>query len=168
MGRYVERNEDMPWRNIMGLLGIDQFPVNTGTITTSEYAHNMQVMKFSKYDPVVLCRETLSEDLNVLCLSGSPNKHNGLCITVWPFPDGLTKDTEQDEVSTRQELKQQTRYLAEEYEWDVAEPRKKTCFGPHGTCPQVLTDTAKAVQYLNEMKDGVSSFQGTTMQEATV
>lgn len=47
MGRYVERNEDMPCRNIMGLLGIDQFPVNTGTITTSEYAHNMQVMKFS-------------------------------------------------------------------------------------------------------------------------
>ena len=115
-----------------------------------------------------MCRETLSDDLNVLCLSGSPNKHNGLYITVWPFPDGLAKDTEQDEVSTCQELKQQTRYLAEEYEWDAAEPRKKRCFGPHGTCPQVLTDTAKAVQYLNETKDGVRSFQGTTKQEASV
>lgn len=31
----------------MGLVGVDQFLVKTGTITTYEQAHNMRVMKFS-------------------------------------------------------------------------------------------------------------------------
>lgn len=42
----------------------------------------------------------------------------------------------------------------------MAEARKKRCFEPHGTCPQVLTDTAKGVQYLNEMKDSVLQLPG--------
>ncbi|KCV70324.1 elongation factor 2 [Fonticula alba] len=52
MGRYVEAIEDCPAGNIVGLVGVDQFLVKTGTITTSETAHNMRVMKFS-VSPVV-------------------------------------------------------------------------------------------------------------------
>jgi elongation factor 2 len=52
MGRYVEPIEDCPAGNILGLVGIDQFLLKTGTLTTSETAHNMKVMKFS-VSPVV-------------------------------------------------------------------------------------------------------------------
>lgn len=52
MGRYVESIEDCPCGNIVGLVGIDQYLLKSGTITTSETAHNMKVMKFS-VSPVV-------------------------------------------------------------------------------------------------------------------
>jgi len=52
MGRYIEPIEDVPAGNIVGLVGVDQFLVKTGTITTSASAHNMKVMKFS-VSPVV-------------------------------------------------------------------------------------------------------------------
>ncbi|XP_061538811.1 elongation factor 2-like [Phycodurus eques] len=52
MGRYSEPIEDVPCGNIVGLVGVDQFLVKTGTITTFEHAHNMKVMKFS-VSPVV-------------------------------------------------------------------------------------------------------------------
>merc|ERR1712071_734369 len=52
MGRYVEAIEDVPAGNICGLVGVDQFLVKTGTISTFKDAHNMKVMKFS-VSPVV-------------------------------------------------------------------------------------------------------------------
>ena len=52
MGRYIEAIEDVPSGNICGLVGVDQFLVKTGTITTFKEAHNMKVMKFS-VSPVV-------------------------------------------------------------------------------------------------------------------
>lgn len=52
MGRYVEPIEDVPAGNILGLVGVDQFLLKSGTLTTSETAHNLKVMKFS-VSPVV-------------------------------------------------------------------------------------------------------------------
>jgi elongation factor 2 len=52
MGRYTEPLEDCPCGNTIGLVGIDQFLVKSGTISTSETAHNIKVMKFS-VSPVV-------------------------------------------------------------------------------------------------------------------
>merc|ERR1712107_968073 len=52
MGGRVEAIEDVPAGNICGLVGVDQFLVKTGTITTCKEAHNMKVMKFS-VSPVV-------------------------------------------------------------------------------------------------------------------
>lgn len=52
MGRYIEPIEDVPCGNICGLVGVDQYMVKTGTISTLEEAHNMKVMKFS-VSPVV-------------------------------------------------------------------------------------------------------------------
>ncbi|KAH8919820.1 eukaryotic translation elongation factor 2 [Atractiella rhizophila] len=52
MGRYVEPIEDCPAGNIVGLVGVDQFLLKSGTLTTSETAHNMKVMRFS-VSPVV-------------------------------------------------------------------------------------------------------------------
>jgi elongation factor 2 len=52
MGRYTEPLEDCPCGNTIGLVGVDQFLIKSGTITTSEVAHNIKVMKFS-VSPVV-------------------------------------------------------------------------------------------------------------------
>lgn len=52
MGRTVEPIEDCPCGNTIGLVGIDQFLVKSGTLSTSAEAHNIKVMKFS-VSPVV-------------------------------------------------------------------------------------------------------------------
>ena len=52
MGRTVEQIDDCPAGNIIGLVGIDQFLLKSGTITTSETSHNLKIMKFS-VSPVV-------------------------------------------------------------------------------------------------------------------
>lgn len=51
MGRYIEAIENVPCGNIVGLVGVDQFLVKTGTITTYEHAHNLKVsiVKDKKY-----------------------------------------------------------------------------------------------------------------------
>jgi len=43
MGRSVEAIEDVPAGNICGLVGVDQFLIKTGTISTFKDAHNMKV-----------------------------------------------------------------------------------------------------------------------------
>jgi elongation factor 2 len=52
MGSRIEAIEDVPCGNICGLVGVDQYLVKTGTITTFKEAHNLKVMKFS-VSPVV-------------------------------------------------------------------------------------------------------------------
>lgn len=52
MGRTVEPIEDCPCGNTIALVGIDQYLVKSGTISSSKEAHNIKVMKFS-VSPVV-------------------------------------------------------------------------------------------------------------------
>jgi elongation factor 2 len=52
MGRTVEYIPDVPCGNTVGLVGVDQYLVKTGTISDSEDAHNIRVMKYS-VSPVV-------------------------------------------------------------------------------------------------------------------
>merc|ERR1719362_2584008 len=117
MGGRVEAIEEVPAGNICGLVGVDQFLVKTGTLTTFKDAHNMKVMKFSvspvvrvavecknpadlpklveglkrlaKSDPMVQC---IIEESGQMCLSKSPNKHNRLFMRAVPMPDGLAED----------------------------------------------------------------------------
>ena len=50
MGRYTEPIEDVPCGNICGLVGVDQYLVKTGTITTFENAHNLRVSDILKIE----------------------------------------------------------------------------------------------------------------------
>ncbi|CAG8497944.1 10358_t:CDS:2 [Dentiscutata erythropus] len=52
MGRYIEPIDDCPAGNIIAIVGVDQYLLKSGTITTSETAHNLKIMKFS-VSPVV-------------------------------------------------------------------------------------------------------------------
>merc|ERR1711931_56945 len=105
MGRYTEPIENVPCGNIFGLVGVDQFLVKTGTITTLENAHNMKQMKFSvspvvrvavepkdpqhlpklveglkrlaKSDPMVL---TLTEESGEHIVAGAGELHLEICL----------------------------------------------------------------------------------------
>jgi elongation factor 2 len=52
MGKYVEPIPDVPCGNTVGLVGVDQYLVKTGTISDHDDAHNIRVMKYS-VSPVV-------------------------------------------------------------------------------------------------------------------
>jgi len=52
MGRNTEPVEDVPCGNTVGLVGVDEYLLKSGTISSSEHAHNIRVMKFS-VSPVV-------------------------------------------------------------------------------------------------------------------
>jgi len=236
MGRYTEPLEDCPCGNTIGLVGVDQYLIKSGTITTSEVAHNFKVMKFSvspvvrvavepknpsdlpklveglkrlaKSDPCVQCyieesgehivagagelhleiclkdlaedfagielrmtdpvvsfRETVTTESNQVCLSKSPNKHNRLYLKAEPFTDGLAEDIENGKINSRDDPKNRAKILAETHNWDVGDARKIWCFGPETTGANLLVDTTKAVQYLNEIKDSfVAAFQWATKE----
>ena len=99
MGRFVEAIEDVPAGNICGMVGVDQFLVKTGTITTFKDAHNMKVMKFSvspvvrvavepknpadllkrlaKSDPMVQC---IIEESGEHIIAGAGEHHLEICL----------------------------------------------------------------------------------------
>lgn len=105
MGRYTEPIEDVPCGNICGLVGVDQYLIKTGSITTFEASHNMKQMKFSvspvvrvavepvdpqhlpklveglkrlaKSDPMVL---TLTEESGEHIVAGAGELHLEICL----------------------------------------------------------------------------------------
>lgn len=236
MGRYVEAIDDCPAGNIIGLVGVDQFLLKSGTISTSEVAHNLKVMKFSvspvvqvavevknandlprlveglkrlsKSDPCVQCytsesgehivagagelhleiclkdleedhaqvplktgapvvsyRETVSTESSMVCLSKSPNKHNRIYMKAMPLSEELSLDIEDGKVSSKDDPNARSKVLEDEYQWDRTDARKIWCFGPDTTGPNLLVDTTKGVQYLNEIKDScVAAFQWATKE----
>jgi len=236
MGRSNEPIEGVPAGNIVGLVGVDQFLLKSGTLTTSETAHNFKVMKFSvspvvrvavgvknpndlpklveglkrlsKSDPCVLTsisesgehivagagelhleiclkdleedhagvplkisppvvsyRETVTGDSSMTALSKSPNKHNRLYVSATPLAEEVSKDIEAGKIGPRDDFKARARLLADEHGWDVTDARKIWCFGPDTSGANLLVDTSKAVQYLNEIKDSVvSGFQWATRE----
>eukprot|EP00968_Pinguiococcus_pyrenoidosus_P025412 scaffold6029_cov277-Pinguiococcus_pyrenoidosus.AAC.2 len=52
MGRYVEQVQDVPAGNTCALVGVDQYLLKSGTLTTEETGHCIKTMKFS-VSPVV-------------------------------------------------------------------------------------------------------------------
>ncbi|TFY66409.1 hypothetical protein EVG20_g4685 [Dentipellis fragilis] len=89
MGRYVEPIEDCPAGNIVGLVGIDQFLLKTGTLTTSETAHNMKVMKFSVSPVVQVAVEVKNAaDLPKLVEGLKRLSKSDPCVQAWISPTG--------------------------------------------------------------------------------
>lgn len=98
-------------------------------------------------------------------LSKSQNKHNRLYMTCGPIDEELSKAIESGKIHPRDDFKIRARTLADEYGWDVTDARKIWCFGPETTGPNLLVDTSKGVQYLNEIKDScVAAFQWATKE----
>merc|ERR1712127_1127662 len=238
MAGKVEAVPDVPCGNTVGLIGVDQYLLKQGTITTAEDAHNIRVMKYSvslvvrvavdvknaadlpklveglkklsKSDPLVLCyteesgehiiagcgelhleiclkdlieeyakcdlkqgdpvvtyKETITAESSQMCLSKSPNKHNRLFLKGCPLTDELSDLIESEEMGPKAESKERTRRLVDEFDWDKTDATKIWCYGSDNNGPNIVVDTAKGVQFLNEIKDSVeAAFQWATREGA--
>ena len=105
-------------------------------------------------EPVVPFRETVLALSNQVCLAKSPNRHNRLYMTAEPLhpdlvlmmDDGLM--TPKDDVNTRKKI------LVNDFKWDPNDAVKIWAMGPEGDdTTNMLVETAKGVQYLNEIRD---------------
>ena len=123
-------------------------------------------LKFSA--PIVPYRETVLAESTIVALSKSPNKHNRIYVKAAPLDEELSKAIEDGTVKSDDDLKLRARVLADEFGWDVADARRIWCFGPDTNGPNLLVDTTKGVQYLNEIRDScVAGFQWATKEGVT-
>merc|ERR1712079_197210 len=105
MGRTTEQIADVPCGNTVALVGVDQFLLKSGTITTLDSAHNIADMKYSvspvvkvavrakegkdlpklveglkklsKSDPLVICT---TEESGEHVIAGCGELHVGICL----------------------------------------------------------------------------------------
>jgi len=118
-----------------------------------------------KGDPVVTYKETITEESSQMCLSKSPNKHNRLFVKANPLGDELSQMIEDEKIGPKTDLKERSKILCDEFEWDKTDSQKIWCFGPDNTGPNCFVDVAKGVQFLNEIKDSVeAAFQWATKE----
>lgn len=124
-----------------------------------------------KSDPVVSYKETITELSSMTCLSKSPNKHNRLFCGGQPLSEDFCELVDDGKITPRQDVKQRAKIICEKFGsdpenvnyWDANDARKIWCFGPDQTGPNIVADTSKGVQYLNEIKDSViAGFQWAT------
>lgn len=236
MGKTVEYIPDVPCGNTVGIVGIDQFLMKTGTISDHVDSHCIRNMKYSvspvvrvavspknpadlpklleglkklgksdplvqitseetgqhiiagsgelhveiclhdlttyftnveivKSDPIVSYRETVSTTSTMVCLSKSPNKHNRLYTVATPLDDGLPERIEKGDIGPKDDQKARKKILQEDYKWEKFEIEKIWAFGPENSGPNMLVDTTKGVQYMNELRDSMeSAFQWVTKE----
>jgi len=114
--------------------------------------------------PVVSFCETVRAHTDIDCVSKSPNKHNRIYLRAEPLDDKLCLAIDKKDFDPSMDKKLRARKLADEFKWDITEARKIWAFGcPPDGIANVLCDSTKGVQYLNEVKDSmVSGFIQTT------
>jgi elongation factor 2 len=231
MGSKVENLHDCPAGNTVGLVGVDQYLVKSGTITNSDVAYPLKAMKFSvapvvrvavepkvasdlpklveglnklsKSDPcllisheetgehivagagelhleiclkdlqddyagipvicsppVVSFRETVQKLSSVVCMSKSANKLNRLMCQAEPLQDELLKAIEDGTINPRMDVKTRAKILQNDYNWEQNDARRVWSFGPDSNGPNLLVDTTKSAEYLQEIKDNfIGAFQ---------
>ena len=70
-------------------------------------------------------------------------------------------------ISMKDDPKELSKRLVDEFNWDVNDSKKIWCFGPEETGSNLLVDQTKGIQYLNEIKDHMkSAFQWATKEGA--
>lgn len=110
--------------------------------------------------PVVSFKETVTERSSIVCLSKSQNKHNRLFCVAEPLGEELAIAIEKSDVSSNQEVNTRAKILSGTYNWDPDEAKKIWCFGPDVTGPNMLVNTTRGQQNMNEIKDHcVAAFQ---------
>jgi elongation factor 2 len=121
--------------------------------------------EIKKGDPIVSYKETVTEESSQMCLSKSPNKHNRLFMKAMPLDDELSDLIEKGDCGPKTESKERSKILFEQFEWEKTDTTKIWAYGPNTDGPNMLVETAKGVQFLNEIKDSYeASFQWATKE----
>jgi elongation factor 2 len=98
-------------------------------------------------------------------MTKSANKHNRLYLEAEPLNDDLVVAIEDGQINAQDDIKKISRVLQDKYNWDQHDSKKIWTFGPENSGPNLLVDTTKAVQYLNEIRDSMeSAFQWATKE----
>jgi elongation factor 2 len=80
-----------------------------------------------------------------MCLSKSPNKHNRIYCKAVPLGGELADKIEAEEVGPKQDPKERSKILVDNYEWDKTDSQKIWCFGPDTNGANCIVDVAKGV-----------------------
>ncbi|KAJ5078907.1 eukaryotic translation elongation factor 2a tandem duplicate 1-related [Anaeramoeba ignava] len=118
-----------------------------------------------KSNPIVTFCETVSIQSPYECLTKSPNYQNRLYGKANVLGEELSKKIEEGEISPDMQVKERAKYLVENFLWNSNESKKIWSFGPDQKGPNLLVDSTKGIQYLNEIKDSIcSGFQVVTQE----
>ncbi|KAL5159873.1 Elongation factor 2 [Glycine soja] len=121
----------------------------------------MNGAEISISDPILSFRETVLERSCHTVMSKSPNRHNRLYMEARPMEAGLAEAIDDEKIGPGVDPKNRSKILSEELGWDKDLAKKIWCFGPDGKGPNMVVDTCKGIQYLNEIKDSVvAGFEG--------
>ena len=116
-------------------------------------------------NPVVSYKETVSDESSVQCLSKSPNKHNRIFSRACPLTEDLSMAIENEKITPKQDVKIRKKILQDDFSWDPNDAMKIWCFGPETTGANLLVDTTKQCQFLNEIQDSCeAAFQWATKE----
>lgn len=97
-------------------------------------------------------------------MAKSSNNHNKLYVEVEALDPDLTLMIEEGKLGPKTDIKERTKILTEQFQWDKTDAQRVWCFGPEECGPNILVDTTKGVQYLTEIKAAVmSGFQIATL-----
>jgi elongation factor 2 len=107
-------------------------------------------------DPVVSFCETVQCETTQMCLSKSANKHNRISAKAQPLSDEFVTAVNDGTIAVNGDMKKRARQLSDDFAWDINDARRIWCFGcPPDALANVVVDSTKGVQYMNEIKDSV-------------
>lgn len=111
-------------------------------------------------DPIVTYCETLTDTFEKPVMSKSANKHNRIYATAAPLNDELALEMENGTISMKMDKKELTKALVKTYDFDKNEVSRIWSFGPNGDGPNMVIDSTRGCQFMNEIKDScVAGFQ---------
>jgi elongation factor 2 len=109
-------------------------------------------------EPIVPLRETILSKSSITCMSKSPNRHNRLYVQAEPLDPELVTDMTNGIIKSKDDVNTRSKILISKYGWDSTDSKKIWSIGPEGNDEtNMLVDTTKGVQYLNEIKDHLNS-----------
>ncbi|CAF1141422.1 unnamed protein product [Adineta steineri] len=115
--------------------------------------------------PIVTYRETITAESRQIAFTKTTNKHNKFFMRASPLEEGLADAIESGRISSKQDPKERSKILVEEFGWDLATTKKIWAFGPYDNGPNILVDSTRSVDGLGNIQDAVvAAFQWTTQE----
>jgi hypothetical protein len=92
-----------------------------------------------------------------ICQSKSQNKLNRIFCQATPIDEPLVNAIESRVITPSMDAKFRARQLQREYRWDQTDAKRVRSFGPDLSGPNLIFDTTKSAEYLQECRDNIFS-----------
>ena len=106
-------------------------------------------------NPIVSYQETVSEKQEEEAMSKSANKLNRIYASAQPLDEEMALEMEQGTISMKMDKKELSKQLMAKYDFDKTECQRIWAFGPDGDGPNMIIDSTRGCQFMNEIKDSV-------------